>query len=466
MNAQVHVEAQNDNGYHGGLRYRVPAPVVLFALEEQGSGEGYRGRGRSEAALEAETASDWCRVHERIVGLAAERAAHERELCRWLRAAERLGVHARTGYGSMHEYGERVLGLRGRQVEERLRVARALAELPALDEALASGTLCWSAVRELTRVATPETERAWLGWAKGRRSRQIEQAVAARRQGDRPSDRPDASLVKHRLRFEVRAETMALFRDLQARVRAELGGAADDDTLLYEIARRALGGPADEGRAGYQVAVTVCPECARASIDAGGECHEVDDAVAEMAGCDCQEVPGDGCGAGAAPGAPAAPANDVPHMGARPASVVRATQSIPPAVRRAVKRRDRGRCVVEGCQNHLFIDVHHVVPRSEGGRHDPDGLCCLCGAHHRAVHRGTLVISGTAESGFSFRHADGTPYGQAVRPAVVEVAEQVLGALRKLGFPQTRARALVDTVLRDGAPGEPAEFLRAALVAA
>src|SRR5690606_36922214 len=135
------------------------------------------------------------------------------ELCRWLLAAERLGVHTRAGYASLREYADRVVGLNGRQTEERLRVGRALAALPGLDGALTTGELSWSVVRELSRVATPDTESAWHAWAQGRRSREVERAVAARHRGDAPDDRADPTLVRHRLRFEVRAETMALFRD-------------------------------------------------------------------------------------------------------------------------------------------------------------------------------------------------------------------------------------------------------------
>jgi hypothetical protein len=83
---------------------------------------------------------------------------------------------------------------------------------------------------------------------------------------------------------------MAMFRDLAAKVRMDLGGAADDDALLYEIARRALGGPTDEGRASYQVAVTRCPDCGRTSLDGGGTSHEIGEAMAEMVVCDCQEI--------------------------------------------------------------------------------------------------------------------------------------------------------------------------------
>ena len=224
MNAPLHFDS------YAKLIGRAPS---LVAREE--TAPGYRAsRDASPEAI-----GDWRRVHARVVELGAERAGHERELCRWLLAAERLGVHARCGYASLREYAERIVGLNGRQTEERLRVGRALAALPLLDEALARGELCWSAVRELSRVATAETEEAWHVWAKGRRSREIERAVASRRPGDVPDDRGDPTLVRHRLRFEVRAETMALFRDAQAAVRAQLGGEVDDDTLLYEMARRA-----------------------------------------------------------------------------------------------------------------------------------------------------------------------------------------------------------------------------------
>jgi hypothetical protein len=262
--------------------------------------------------------------------------------------------------------------------------------------------------------------------------------------------------LKHRLRFEVRADTMALFRDLEAAVRADLGGDVDDDTLLYEIARRAHGGPGDEGRASYQIAVTRCDDCGLASIDAAGESHPIDDVALEMAACDAQHI-------GHVSSAP--PAS--PHVGApapnSSANKRRARQTIPPAIRRAVLRRDRGRCVVPGCRNHRFVDVHHCDPLSEGGSHHPDRLITLCGAHHRQAHAGRLCIDGNASAGFTFRHADGAPYGRRLEPPKLDVAEQAFSALTHMGFKSAEARALVDAVLRSDPPQDAAAFLRAAL---
>ena len=238
--------------------------------------------------------SDWKRVDVRITELGVERAKHEHEVCCRLIDAERLGVPARLGFGSLSEYAERRLGLKGRQTEERLRVGRALVDLPGLDEGLATGELCWSAVREMSRVAVPETDAAWRAFANGKTAGQVEAAVAGRQPGDLPSSRPDPALIQHRLSFKVRAETMALFRELQAVVRAELGGDVDDDLLLHEIARRALGGDDDDaGRAPYQVAVTRCDTCELVAIDAGGQSHPIDAVVEEMIACDAQMIPQD-----------------------------------------------------------------------------------------------------------------------------------------------------------------------------
>ncbi len=375
--------------------------------------------------------SDWKQLDIRITELGRERAAHEHEVCRRLLEAKQLGVPRRVGFASLREYAQRRLGLNGRQTEERLRVGRALADLPALGEALCTGALYWTAVRELTRIALPETDAAWRAWASGRGSREVQRAVASRQPGDLPSTRPDPSLIKHRLSFEVRAETMALFRDLQAAVRSELGGGdIDDDALLCEIARRALGGPEQQERAPYQVAVSRCDSCQLVAVEGGGETHPVDAVVEDMISCDSQHIPA---------------AN--PLEGAQDNKRKRATQTIPPATRRGVLRRQSA-CAVPGCRNHRHRHVHHMLPRSEGGGHDPLLLVGLCHRHHMLVHAGALVVDGDAHTGFSFRHADGTAYGQPLEPAEVDIAKKAF---------------VEDAVQRHGAPDTLEAFVQAAL---
>ncbi len=200
MNALLHAPVYPINSCAG----------LLFVREETSQPYGAPATATTTADDEApETVTDWVCVHETVLQLGIERASRERDLCRWLLAAARLAVPQRAGYADLHEYAHRALGLKPRQTEERLRVGRALTELPVLDDALRRGELCFSAVRELSRIATAETEQHWGDWAKDQTVRQIEKAVAMRQPGDGPKDRPDPSLVKHRLRFEVRAETLA-----------------------------------------------------------------------------------------------------------------------------------------------------------------------------------------------------------------------------------------------------------------
>src|SRR5690606_24792587 len=81
------------------------------------------------------------------------------------------------------------------------------------------------------------------------------------------------------------------------------------------------------------------------------------------------------------------------HVGTT-ARLPRATQTIPPAVRRHVLHRDHGRCVVPGCAHGSYLDVHHLRARAEGGTHEPDNLVTLCAGHHAALHAGRLSIEG------------------------------------------------------------------------
>lgn len=54
------------------------------------------------------------------------------------------------------------------------------------------------------------------------------------------------------------------------------------------------------------------------------------------------------------------------------------------ATRRMVLRRDQYRCTVCGTSHDL--EVHHIVPRAEGGTNDPANLVTLCMACHSDTH--------------------------------------------------------------------------------
>src|SRR5690606_32708997 len=145
--------------------------VTVHSVEQHGA---IWVRARAEAeALERRNAAEWERVHEQLRGLATRRAMLDAEEAHLLRYAEELKLWRGFGCATMMEYLERVLGYKPHTAAERLRVARVITDLPLIAEALAQGELSHSAVRELSRVAVPETEDAWLEAVRGKCVREI-----------------------------------------------------------------------------------------------------------------------------------------------------------------------------------------------------------------------------------------------------------------------------------------------------
>jgi hypothetical protein len=335
---------------------------------------------------EAEQTTEWLVVDEQLRGNKKQRGALDAHEMYWLREAVRLQIWKPLGMVSMLDYMDRVLGQKPETARKRLRVARALADLPELSEALANDELSFCNVRELCRVVTPSTERVWRVAARGKTSREIEDLVFGRRPGDLPEDPADAEATTHVLRFEVSASTFALVRETRLLLDAEHGRRLDEDELVAALCERARDGGGDGdgdsdrvgaastgGRAKFQIALAVCPVCDRAAQTGGGVRVPVDAATLARARCDAQHI-------GSIDG-------DRPE---------RAHQDIPPSVARFVWARDGGRCQTPGCRSARGIEIHHIIAREHGGSHDPSNLTLRCSACHTAHHAGKLSISGTA----------------------------------------------------------------------
>jgi hypothetical protein len=144
-------------------------------------------------------------VDLKLRGIAARRAALDAEEANLLRYADELKLWRAFGFGNLLEYMERAMGYAPHTASERLRVARAVAELPLIAEALGSGELAHSAVRELSRVAVPDTEAAWLEAARGKSLREIEAMVSGHKPGHLPTDETEPRLHRERRPLLLRA---------------------------------------------------------------------------------------------------------------------------------------------------------------------------------------------------------------------------------------------------------------------
>lgn len=317
----------------------------------------------------------WQQIDRELRGIAKRRAALDADEARWLREAERAEIWKPLGMVSLIDYMERVLGYSPRTAQQRIQVARALEALPSLTDALATGTLSYSAVRELARVATASTERAWRVHVDGMNLRQIEEAVAGHRPGDLPSDAPDDNAREHVITLHLDAAAYAMWRQGRTQLDEEHDHRLDDSELVTALFSAPRGDEQGEinGRAKFQIALSLCPRCERGWQEGAGARVPVDHATVERARCDAQHL-------GSLDG-------DGPE---------RAYQDIPPSVVRFVWRRDHGRCQTPGCRSARGIELHHIQHREHGGSHDPKNLTLRCSACHAAHHRGLLDITGEA----------------------------------------------------------------------
>ncbi len=284
------------------------------------------------------------------------------------------GHHRELGFASIHDYAVHVLELSVRQSRALLHIGRALPEFPHLGAAFAEGKIGWTKAREIVRVATPDTEAAWLNRATQVSSRILEDQVAHSARGDGPpdpDDPPPKARERRRVTFDMStADANTVFQAL-AILREQSGASydkVDDGMLLASLATRVLhesNNAAAPSAERYRVLLELCPRCGTAE----GAHEELTESVRSEAQCDAELVdmqPGDTLG----------------HM----------TKTIPAATRRAVLGQYRYRCAVPGCRNRVWLDLHHLVHREHGGGHTLANIVPLCPVHHRMVHAKQLSI--------------------------------------------------------------------------
>ena len=332
------------------------------------------------------------------------------------------------------------VGLAPGAAREHVRVARALGALPLLAGALARGELSFSKLRELTRVATPETEQQLLGVGRAGTTEHVARIVRGWRRVDRQAEAREEALqhasralhvypdsdgtvrIKGRLTAEVGAllvQALAAAREAlyqRARTAARDAGATDvpagtpameqqQADALALLAETALHQGLDPGNSGerYQVVIHVDAEVL-ADADAPGQSALADGTrvpagTSQRLACDASRVvmrhDGDG----------------------RVVEVDARTRTIPPAIRRALHHRDRG-CRFPGC-GVRFGQGHHIRHWAHGGPTTLSNLATLCRQHHRAVHEEGYQVDRQPDGALCFRRPDGRLVPEVPPPPAV-----------------------------------------------
>jgi hypothetical protein len=387
--------------------------------------------GAPEVIATPEHIAELDRLGDEIAELSAHLDAATARLLDLIRDFDARGGWA-NGFRSCAEWLSWRVGLAPGAAREKVRVARALGELPLLGRALAGGEVSYSKIRELTRVATPETEERLLAVARAGTAAHVERIVRGWRRVDRKAEARETAqrhagralhvyqnedgmvIVRGRLEPEVGAvlmqalaaarETLYRQRERSAVTFDELDAGTDvpEETVtvaqqqadaLALIAEAALHHGVNPGTPGERYQVVVHVDAAVLADPAQPGQSVLEDAVRVPAGtsqrlaCDASRVimrhDEDG---------------RIVEVGAR-------TRTVPPALQRALHHRDHG-CRFPGC-GRRYTEAHHVRHWAQGGPTTLSNLALLCRRHHRAVHEDGYRVERQPDGSLQFRRPNG-----------------------------------------------------------
>jgi len=367
---------------------------------------------------------------QEIAGISAHVDAATHRLLECIRQFDDCGGWFQQGAVSCAHWLAWRVGLDTATAREKVRVARALGSLPAIDGALAVGKLSYAKVRALTRVATPQNEAQLLELALVATGAQLERLCRGYRIAQSADEvpLPESRSVRQRplpggmVKLEIVLSPDEADLVLRAIERARESGRdttpgngdvsaesrpcdseADDDSTdaawpsradgAVTMAEAFLAGYPATGNGGerYQVMVHLQKDM----LGADGElAATLDDGTRVSAeglrrvACDCGIV-ATGC------------------QGAE-LNIGRRTRTIPPAIRRMLMLRDRG-CAFPGCTHNRFLHGHHIQHWLHGGETSVGNLVMLCTVHHRMVHEGGWSVVRTEEGELRFASPAGEP---------------------------------------------------------
>jgi hypothetical protein len=285
---------------------------------------------------------------------------------------------------------------------ERIRIARALRELPLLLAAHAAGRISMDQLRWLTRFVTPETEAEWTErgswmppWAL--REESLRQDRARRLEAETRHAGRTASMG-----WDEDGESF----DLQASFGKEQGAAvesaikeaaenmaADEDALDPAGARLADAVAAlvtSSGRRPHRPTLVIHADTEVLAAGNDGRRHLAetssgvqlpDEAVRRIA-CDAR-------------------VRVALEREGEPAGLVSLGRTVTEKLMDMLRFRDRG-CTFPGCGSKWFLHAHHIRHWADGGKTALPNLTLLCGSHHRRLHEGGWTIRGRPPDGLEF----------------------------------------------------------------
>jgi hypothetical protein len=315
---------------------------------------------------------------------------------------------------------------------EKVRTARALENLPQIAAAMKRGEISYSKVREITRVACPATEGYFLTIATHGTAQHVERLVRYYRNAKESEelsrekrqqqgrelrcwfDHDGSLVIKGRLPAQVGALLIKALEMAAEDLKQTEPETVESDPpaglpnvkfppaptrradALELLAESFLANGAATMSSGdkYQIVVHVDAETLQTGC--AGRCEiehgtHIATGTARRLACDASVI------------------GIVEDENGDPLNVGRKTRSIPPALQRALRSRDKG-CRFPGCCNTRYTGAHHIHHWAHGGETRLSNLVTLCRFHHRAVHEGKVRVHVLDDGAVRFLQPNGESF--------------------------------------------------------
>lgn len=378
-----------------------------------------------------------------IVTWSGRLAAGEAELLTRIAEFDRREAWAGVGLLSCAHWLSWRTGLGPVAAREKVRVARALAELPLVAEAFAAGRLSYSQVRAITRVATPEEQETWVQAARASTAGQLDRVVRGVRRARKAEEAAaDPELAQWRMRASKTYDD-----DGNAVYRIVLPA---HEAALVDAALEAMQAQLDVQRRQDASAEASSPqpagdsEAERASAEAGSpQPPTLADALVELARTALDAQPPAAARRSRAalttqidpltgwgrlrdgellpPSSLSAVLKTLPGRGGlvrlRPLTAAdlrvydlgRSSRVPSLALRERLGAVDGECCRFPGCTRRRKLHAHHVRFWSDGGATDLANLVLICSRHHTLIHAHGFALTLRDDRALDVTTADGVP---------------------------------------------------------
>ena len=282
------------------------------------------------------------------------------------------------GYDSPARWLAIKTGITMGPAREKVRVARAIANLPATSAAFERGQLTYSKVRALTRIADQNNEAGLVEAAVKMTASDVERMVREWRQaGAKPASN------RRYLALHVRGDGLY---EVRGRLTPEVGALLSNalDAAQHQLTRER---GVEESRVSRAEALRVILEERVRSM--------VEVVMHQMEGGPVMTTEGLPVSAGTAErlACDAATTKMTRSQNGSVLDVGRRSRAVPGRLRKAVEARDKHSCRFPSCLQKRNLHIHHIRPWAQGGETNLDNLVLLCGQHHRLVHESRWSVS-------------------------------------------------------------------------